>query len=283
MQFCHISPTPHLDDFCRGRPTHLLLAHLVEEDEKYRDWYKREKERNPGTVYILDCSAFEMFKRGLPMFPSEKLLDLAQEIKADYVVMSDFPGHASIVTIESAIKLAGQFKMAGFGTFYCPQSEIGDLEDLVKGFQWGFESELVDYIGFSILAIPNAYGVERDNKLQRFLARWRFMNTPVIADMLENSTKKIHMLGMVDGPNEIVLLKDQIKYIDTWDSSAAVWAGLNGILFDLSPTGLVNGKFEKEVDFNFKINYSKLIEMAQSNVDYIDTLAALGTVVGGKS
>ena len=57
--------------------------------------------------------------------------------------------------------------------------------------------------------------------------------------------------------------------IDTWDSSAAVWAGLHGIKFDNSPTGLVQGKFEKEVDFNFVGGDTKV---AVSNMKYIDSL-----------
>ena len=62
------------------------------------------------------------------------------------------------------------------------------------------------------------------------------------------------------------------KFIDTWDSSAAVWAGLNGLEFDDSPTGLVDGKFEKEVDFNFKTDDTELIEKAKRNMQHIDKL-----------
>ena len=80
--------------------------------------------------------------------------------------------------------------------------------------------------------------------------------------------KKIHFLGMVDGPNEISLVRD--FHIDTWDSSAGVWAGLNGVSFDSSPTGLINGKFEKHVDFSADL--SDNINIAKKNVKYIDDL-----------
>ena len=79
--------------------------------------------------------------------------------------------------------------------------------------------------------------------------------------------KKIHFLGMVDGPNEISLVRD--FHIDTWDSSAGVWAGLNGIPFDQSPTGLGGGKFEKHVDF--EANFEDTT-MAKNNMNYIDYL-----------
>ena len=82
--------------------------------------------------------------------------------------------------------------------------------------------------------------------------------------------KRFHFLGMTEGPNEIELMAEFHDYIDTWDSSAAVWAGLNGIEFDHSPTGLRLGKFEKEVDFNFECKDNE--DKARWNMDYIDEL-----------
>ena len=76
---------------------------------------------------------------------------------------------------------------------------------------------------------------------------------------------------MVDGPNEIELmqLNDYDTYIDTWDSSCAVWYGLNGIKFDTSPSGAINGKFEEEVDFNIKTGDTQAVEY---NLTYIDEM-----------
>lgn len=94
-----------------------------------------------------------------------------------------------------------------------------------------------------------------------------------ILRMATANNKKIHFLGMVDGPNEILLCKG-LK-IDTWDSSAAVWAGLNDIEFDTSPTGMVNGKFEDEVDFDYICHNKPLIDKALNNIRYIDTLSRM--------
>ena len=80
------------------------------------------------------------------------------------------------------------------------------------------------------------------------------------------------MLGMTDGPNEIMFMNPFKQYIDTWDSSAAVWLGLNDQMFDGSPTGRLDGKFELEVDFNAKFDSQSLILKAQSNMQYIDEL-----------
>jgi hypothetical protein len=160
----------------------------------------------------------------------------------------------------------------GFGTFFVPQSEIGDLEGLIQSYIWAAQAPEVGYIGFSILGIPNAYGVEKDNKLQRFLSRWKFMQELEKRDFFRLAAhKKLHLLGMVDGPNEIELLRPWLEHFDTWDSSAAIWAGLNGIKFDNSPSGLVNGKFETEVDFDYKV-WDNNTAIAMENMRTIDNL-----------
>ena len=277
--FCHIAPTDFLSEFVDGRPYHLLLAHLVEEDPEYTKWYYEHKQRNPETVYILDNSAFEMYKQGRPMYPSDKLIDMGKQVEADYIVLSDYPGEPSSKTIEAAKTLAPLFREAGFGTFFVPQSEVSNLPDLISAYIWATGPEgkqYVDYIGVSILGVPNGYGVERDNKLQRFNSRWAFMRhlfNVGILDQMRYNDQKLHFLGMVDGPAEVALVEAFLPYIDTWDSSAAVWAGLNGIRFDRSPTGLVDGKFEVEVDFSLKrsARANSDIAMARDNISIIET------------
>lgn len=277
--FCHIAPTDFLHEFVDGRPFHLLLAHLVEEDPLYTKWYYEHKQRNPDTMYILDNSAFEMYKQGRPMYPSDKLIEMGKQVQADYIVLSDYPGEPSRKTIEAAVELAPQFREAGFGTFFVPQSKIGDLDDLISAYQWAVSEEgcqYVDYIGVSILGVPNGYGVERGNKLQRFNSRWSFMRRLFrvgILDKMRYNAQKLHFLGMVDGPSEIELVEAFLPYIDTWDSSAAVWAGLNGVSFDDSPTGLINGKFEEEVQFDYPCEYatSEDVDLAHKNISVIES------------
>lgn len=271
--FCHIAPTDFLS-LTENHPAHLLLAHLVD-DEEYTKFFKRIK--SDDTTFIVDNSAFEMYKQGKPMLSLDSLLSIAGKVQADYVVMSDYPNQHSWQTIAAAINMAPILRSKGYGTFFCPQSKIGDKEDLINCFDWASTSHHVDYIGVSILAIPNAYNVERDNKLQRFVARYMFMQTLQKRGILKriyDNGKKIHLLGMVDGPNEIKLMEPFSKYIHTWDSSAAAWFGLNGGKFDQSPTGIFDGKFEKEVDFNLSRDHVPVdnYNLARYNINYIDTL-----------
>ena len=58
MEFCHIMPTDFLEKYAGKYNSHLMLAHLVESDGRYADWY----EAYDG-VKILDNSAFEMYKQ----------------------------------------------------------------------------------------------------------------------------------------------------------------------------------------------------------------------------
>ena len=269
MKFCHIAPVAHLD-LVKDRSAHLTLAHLIDEGHQdYIDFYKNEK----FDINIMDNSAFELYKAQLPMFDPEKLVGLAQQVNATHIVLPDHPSHPSMVGIDDAKRYAPVFKEAGFGTFFVPQSDVLDLEDLITSFAWAASSPLIDYIGISILAVPNAYGCEQNNPLQRFVSRWKFMNELYDRNLLQlaaQNGKKIHFLGMLDGPNEISLMRD--FHIDTWDSSAGIWTGLNGVQFDWSPTGLVEGKFEKHVDFEANIEDNNLIELAKTNMGKIDEL-----------
>ena len=270
--FCHISPTPYLDLFAAGRSHHLVLAHLIEEDEQYAEWYC-QMPRDENTTMIMDNSAFEMYKQGKPMYQSDKLLGMAQRVGADYIVMSDYPGEPARKTIEAAIELAPVFHNAGFGTFFVPQAEIGNVQGVIESFRWAAQANEVDYIGVSILTAPNMFGVEKGNKLQRFLSRWKLMQMleqEGILDLIQENGKKVHFLGMVDGPNEINLVARWLEYIDTWDSSAAVWAAMCGIEFDNSPTGLINGKNEIEVDFDHSSATIDQLGVAMKNIRYID-------------
>ena len=268
--------------FCIGRKTHLTLAQLQEVDPDYVNFYKNESQS--GSIIIQDNGAFELTKMGLGMFPTDKLLSLADRIKAKYVVMSDYPDTDKSVTIKAAEQMAPSILRAGMGTFFVPQAKIGDLQGLLESYEWALFSPLVDYIAFSILNVPNAYGVESDNKLQRYLSRYHFIKTlddylikkhnRSLEQLRKANNKLFHFLGMLDGPNEIDLINSLDVEINTWDSSAAIWAGLNGIAFDHSPTGLLAGKFEKHVDFNFYTGSKKLIDLATQNMEIIDQKAA---------
>ena len=278
--FCHISPINYLH-LTKGREVHLTLAHLVD-NPQYTNFYKEEKKN--GSVIIMDNSAFEFTQEGKGYLSGEEIVHYAKRIDADYAVMTDYPGESSEKTIEAAKEQAPIFKEAGIKTFFVPQGKKNDKEDYLQCFAWATENpQLVDYIGFSILAVPNAYGIEpfgHEPSLHRFTSRLHMMYQLAERGLLGGIRKngqKLHFLGMVDGPNEIQFLSPFKRFIDSWDSSSAIWHGLNGYGFDDTPGGLLHGKFHMPVDFNHEPEHDKedndfFIKLAKENMDYIDKL-----------
>lgn len=280
IKFCHISPTPHLADLTQYNGSHLILAHLIESDPNYRSFYASLSD---GKEKIMDNSGFEKFKAGEPMYSADKLVEMASHIKADYIVLPDYPMQPSQITIDAALEWIPTFREAGFGTFFVPQSELGCLDDYMECVQWALNNKDIDIIGLSILGCPIALGLEEQTydrvdqvdssyKMQRFLSRWRILEEMDKRGMLDKSAiGRFHCLGMVDGPNEVDLLKPYHMYIRSWDSSSAPWLGLHGdSVYDESPTGLRNGKYEIEVDFSFNTNDRSKIEKAVSNIHFIN-------------
>ncbi|CAL9961770.1 hypothetical protein VPHD479_0064 [Vibrio phage D479] len=277
INFCHIVPTPHLEELTKTNGSHLILAHLIDPtfnvgvmyNQAYTDYYR---DLDDGKYVMMDNSAFEMVKHnGGVMYQPERLIEMGKRVNADCIVLSDYPAEPWEKTRDMAIKQIPQFKEAGFDTFYVPQSEIGDLEGYIQSIEWALDNEDIDVIGISILGVPNAFGgIEKDNKLQRFLARWRMMNLLQERGILDGrATKRLHFLGMLDGPREIELVKNFQWAIRSWDTSSAPWAGLNGVAYDETPTGLIDGKFEKEVDFDFA---GGDVELAKQNIAFIDKM-----------
>jgi hypothetical protein len=99
INFCHITPTAYLKQYTRRNGAHLILAHLVESDPVYRDFYASLDDNKPK---IMDNGAFEMFKAGRPMYPSDKLVEMGKACKADYIVMSDYPKESAAKTLRAA-------------------------------------------------------------------------------------------------------------------------------------------------------------------------------------
>jgi hypothetical protein len=282
IYFCAISPTKYLD-LVKKRPVHLLLAHLVEEDHEYREFYANLRKENPGVVYIGDNSGYEFYRRGEDMYPAEKLIDVYSRVGVDYIVASDYPGHPGAKTIEAAIDLIPKFKAAGIKTFFCPQSQVGDLDDYLDCMQWAIDNPDIGMIGLSILGVPNAFGIrqttyQEDGKademyrLQRFLSRWRLLTLMNNFGMLSEKThKRFHMLGLLDGPRELELVQPFADHIFSNDSSSPIWHALHGIQYDASPTGLINGKLESEVEFGIQSELTPQdVELIRYNINIID-------------
>jgi hypothetical protein len=278
MQFCHIAPIAALDMVAhlRDSGSHLTLAHLVETSPEYVEAYQQVSTKSTSNNLIMDNSGYERYTEGLPMFEPSKLIELAEKIHARYIVLPDEPGKSSTININLALDWMSSVHQAGFKTFFVPQSEIGEFEDYVAGFAWAASCPGIDYIGMSILGVPNAFGVYKD-RMQRYVSRFQMfteLERRGLLQLAKINGKKIHCLGMLDGPREIHLLSKWIidGTIDTWDSSSAVWHGYKGFVFDNTPTGLLEGKTNIPVDFNIKAPTPHQRTLIQHNLDYINNI-----------
>jgi hypothetical protein len=153
----------------------------------------------------------------------------------------------------------------------------------MDAFEWALNDKDIDVIGVSILACPIALGVnesafgdgQRNDsyRMQRFLSRYRIFKELGKRGLLTDAARKrFHCLGMTDGPREIELLSPFHRFIRSWDSSSAFLHGSLGIRYDNSPTGLMNGKNETEVDFNFHTDSVENQHKALYNAHFINGL-----------
>lgn len=249
VKLAHIAPTDAIIYAENRSQINLVLAHLVG-DNKYTKAYAESKKPT-----IMDNGAFELGESISP----DLLIEKAKLVKADYIVLPDYPGQPWDKTIKAAQDYIPAFMEAGFKTFFVPQSEIGDFDGYMSSWAWALEQNEIDLIGCSILGAPNAIP-NQDRLIARYIILRMLKETFSEKQLL----KRIHMLGMLDTVHEICLTKPFHHMIYSWDTSAAVWAGVHD--FDISK---LCRKFDVPVDFDAKIKHPSSIV---DNIDYVNRL-----------
>jgi len=214
-QFCIIAPTSYLD-FTTASTTHLVLAHLVDRNKEYADFYKRRAKL--GDYIMMDNSAYELKE---PYSPG-KLIALGRLCGAHAIVLPDYPFQPGQVTIDAAQEFIPQFKAEGYDTFFVPQSEKGDLDDWINTYNWAANNLDIDIIGMSILGIPNAMP-----DINYAYARV-VMSHMLIERNIFNFNKHHHYLGLNAGPALEIPSLLKLHALDSIDSSGPVWAGILG-------------------------------------------------------
>ncbi len=235
-QFCIITPTAYLEKYASQSSMHLVLAHLVDEDEAYASFYASRKE-----FKIMDNGAFELGES----YDPTKLIELGIKCKADAIVLPDYPFQSASKTVSASSLMIDTVKDAGFKTMFVPQSEKGDLEDWIRGYVWAAETPSIDIIGMSILAIPNAL-----NKIHVGYARV-VMTQILIERGIFNFNKHHHYLGLTAGPKLEIPSLIGMGALDSCDSSGPVWAGICRQRYSTNTDSLLTtSKIELQVDFN---------------------------------
>lgn len=252
-----ITPTAYLDQYATKSKFHLVLAHLVDKDPLYASFYRNRAEI--GDFLILDCSAFELPEPYKP----EKLINIGHQIQADVIVLPDYPFSPGERTIEAAKQFAPQFKDAGFGTFFVPQSRRGDYKDWFDAYCWASESDLIDSIGLSILGIPNAIP-----HIAKPYARVVMVQRLIDAGVY-NFNKYTHALGLNAGPALEIPSLINMRAINSCDSSNPVWMGILGHRYSHNSDSFLSvSKVSKHVEFDYPLTKDRTtLENIEINVD----------------
>ena len=255
--FCFITPVSYLDLFAVASDRHLVLAHLVDRDERYANFYKTRSEL--GDYIMMDNSAYELHS---PYSP-DKLISLAKMCGAHAIVLPDYPFQEAEVTIEAAREFAPQFKAAGFHTFFVPQSQKGDLEDWIRAYVWARDNPDIDIIGMSILGIPNALP-SIDPAYARVVMTSILQTTGDFAH-----GKAHHYLGLNAGPVLEIPSLLRMRALTSIDSSGPVWSAVLGHSYTKESDSLqMVSKIKLPVDFNVSRTKDKAtLDRIQHNVD----------------
>ncbi len=261
-KFGIIAPTAYLKKYASQCNFHLVLAHLVDKDDEYANFYAEMSDR--GDFLICDNGAFEL---GASYDPT-RLIELGQRCKADAIVLPDYPSEPASKTVGASSAMIDAVKDAGFKTMFVPQSKTGDVEDWIQGYVWAAETPSIDIIGMSILGIPNALdhihpGYARVVMAQILLERKLF-----------NFEKYHHYLGLTAGPNLEIPSLTNMGVIDSCDSSGPVWAGICGHRYTPNADSFqLISKVKMHVDFNYPMTEDKeTLKTIQNNIDMTQEL-----------
>lgn len=248
MKFAHIAPIKLTEIGIKNGDFNMVLAHIADGNDYYCELFKKSKLET-----LLDNGAFEL---GYP-YEADKMVNLGKRVGADILVLPDYPGSPSEKgweLVEDNIKL---YKSRGFKTMFVPQSEPGDVDGYLTSLEKALAHKDIDLIGLSILGCPTAFNKSHTLNIRRHILK--------LYSKMENTEKRFHMLGMLDYPlEEIELVKPYDHMINSWDSSAAVWAGTNGVMLDYNKK-----KFEKSVDFYEDKKFNNFT-MILHNIERID-------------
>jgi len=213
----------------------MALAHLVEDGNEYTKKFKLLK--SEGMYIYLDNSQFE----------------LGESVSLDFLIQAGHLVGASCLILPDGDQSPESIKLVkanGFDVMVIPAGDQLDLE-----FILALDNPNIDKVGLSY------------SKTSAFLNRHRHSCTSRF-DFLSGlgailPIKKIHLLGAVL-PGEIALMSPYKDAIYSWDTSLAVWAGLNEV--DIKT---MTHKNVDSVDFTSQKPWNMVCDL---NISYINTL-----------
>ena len=227
MKLIHICPTNLIKyvDQMHNNGTNMVLAHLVLEDEAYR-----EAMADLSGVKYLDNSFFEL---GYCLTPAE-ILEAAAMVNATHLICPD--------GTYDGLK---EFTEAGYKVMCIPNGPEQ------------FEAMMHDK-RVALVAVSEEHLDYRHSPAARF----ELFRDKLTDDMPK---KKIHLLGGTDSLWELGMLSPYDDYIESWDSSAAIWQGhLGHLVRSMRRKDCTSVNFQAQVPWTLFMN---------ENVKFLEEIA----------
>lgn len=145
-----ISPLSNLEPMKLGQRI-FALAHLWMQSAEYRAFILDRKEE--GYWITLDNSAAER-----ALVTEDVLIEICRELMPDEVIAPDvlFDKDATIVNaIDFRNRMDEEGLLGTIDIFFCPQGKT--KEDWLTAYKWAIAQPWIDVIGFSKIAVPNAW------------------------------------------------------------------------------------------------------------------------------
>ena len=220
MDFYVISPLSNLEPMKLGDRV-FVLAHLWVQSPEYRKFISELICKESDCWVTLDNSAAER-----ALVTEDVLIKICHELMPSEVIAPDvlFDKEA---TIANAITFRDRMEAEGLlnriDIFFCPQGKT--KEDWLEAYQWGIEQPWIETIGFSKIAIPNAWFTELEADQGIKEARHMAYDYLKERNML---LKPIHCLGQGD-PTEFAHYEHPM--MRSTDSVYPVLAAAHGVDF----------------------------------------------------
>lgn len=212
----HECPVSILENSLEFNDYQYCLVHLMEENEKYRDWFtEKYRSLRPNGEILLDNSIFELGES----FKPEEYAVWADKIKPNFLIVPDVleDNEATIHSYEE------------FSYYDVPGKRIG----VVQGKTWTqvvecyeYMSERADYIAISFdFSMYNVTGFGT-NRLERCSSGRQQLVKRLISEGYWNWDKPHHLLGCSLAREFAWYRKNNIHNIRSIDTSNPVTVGI---------------------------------------------------------
>jgi hypothetical protein len=255
MDFYVISPVSNLEPMRLGNRI-FVLSHLWVQYPQYREFIYTLIDEQPDRWITLDNSAAER-----ALVTEDVLIQVCHELMPSEVIAPDVLFDKD-ETIKNAIAFKIRMEKEGLldtiDIFFCPQGKT--KQDWLEAYEWGLKQDWIQTIGFSKIAVPQAWLPEW--KDDQGIKEARHM----AYDYLKQKgllLKPIHCLGQGD-PTEFAYYKHPA--MRSTDSVFPVLAAAHGQDFNVDHTTRIPTphSFLETYDMS-GIN----MDLVKSNVDFL--------------